>query len=53
MPAGAAVLAELLDRGFVAGLFSNPASATLLFVAAGLQVAGFAAIKRLSRVSGG
>lgn len=51
MPAGAAVLAELLDRGFIAGLFSNSASATLLLVAAGLQLAGFAAIRRLSRVS--
>jgi tight adherence protein B len=51
MPAGAAVLAELLDPGFVGGLFSNPASATLLAIAAGFQLGGFAAIRRLSRVT--
>jgi tight adherence protein B len=51
MPAGAAVLAELLDPGFVSGLFSHPASASLLVVAAALQFAGFAAIRRLSQVS--
>jgi len=51
MPAGAAMLAELLDPGFVGGLFSNPASATLLAIAAALQLAGFAAIRRLSRVT--
>jgi Flp pilus assembly protein TadB len=50
MPAGAALLAELLAPGFVGGLLSEPASATLLVVAAALQVAGFAAIRRLSRV---
>lgn len=50
MPAGAALLAELLEPGFLAGLLSNPASATLLAVSAGLQLAGFAAIKRLSRI---
>ena len=51
MPAGAALLAELLDPGFVGGLVSNPASATLLAIAAGFQVAGFAAIRRLSRIA--
>jgi len=50
MPVGAALLAELLAPGFVAGLLSNPASATLLAIAAGFQLAGFAAIQRLSRV---
>jgi tight adherence protein B len=50
MPAGAALLAELLAPGFVAGLLSEPA-ATLLALAAVLQLAGFAAIRRLSRVS--
>ena len=34
MPAGAALLAELLEPGFLAGLLSNPASATLLAVSA-------------------
>ncbi|HEX2128673.1 MAG TPA: type II secretion system F family protein [Solirubrobacterales bacterium] len=51
MPAGAALLAELLEPGFVAGLFGQTGSATLLALAAALQVAGFAAIRRLSRVS--
>jgi tight adherence protein B len=50
MPVAAALLAELLDHGFVGGLLANPASATLLFVAAALQIAGFAAIRRLCRV---
>jgi tight adherence protein B len=51
MPAGAALLAELLAPGFVAGLLRNSASLALLAAAAALQVAGFAAIRRLSRVS--
>lgn len=53
MPAGAAVLAELLDPGFVGGLLSDPAAASLLACAAGLQLAGFFAIRRLSRVGEG
>ena len=52
MPVGAALLAELLEPGFVGGLLSNAASTTLLAVAAGLQLAGFAAIRKLSRVTG-
>ncbi len=52
MPVGAALLAELLDPGFAAGLIANPASATMIALAAGLQLAGFAAIRRLSRVDG-
>lgn len=51
MPAGAAVLAELLDPGFVAGLVAKPASAWLLVAAAGCQLFGFAAIRRLSQVA--
>ena len=35
MPAGAALLAELLEPGFVGGLLANPAAATLLGLAAG------------------
>jgi len=50
MPVGAALLAELLDPGFVGGLLREPAAATLLACAAGLQLAGFVAIRRLSRV---
>jgi tight adherence protein B len=50
MPAGAALLAELLAPGFVAGLLGNGAALFLLATAAGFQVAGFAAIRRLSRI---
>jgi tight adherence protein B len=50
MPAGAGLLAELLAPGFLGGLISNPASATMLAGAAALQLAGFAAIRRISRV---
>ena len=51
MPAGAALFAELLEPGFLGGLVAEPASATLLTLAAALQLAGFAAIRRLSRVT--
>ena len=51
MPAGAALLVELLAPGFVAGLLRNGASLALLAVAGALQVAGFAAISRLGRVA--
>ncbi len=50
MPTGAAVFAELIQPGFADSLLSNAASATLLAVAAAFQLAGFAAIRRLSRV---
>ena len=50
MPVGAALLAELLEPGFIGGLLVNPASAALLAVAAAFQIGGFAAIRRLSRV---
>lgn len=50
MPAGCAVFAELLEPGFVAGLLEDPAPAMLLVAAAVLQVGGFLAIGRLSRV---
>ena len=51
MPVGAALLAELLEPGFVAGLLGDPAAATILVIAAAFQVAGFAAIRRLSRIA--
>jgi len=51
MPTGAAVFAELIQPGFFGGLVSNGASAALLAVAAAFQVAGFAAIRRLSQVA--
>ena len=54
MPVGAALLAELLAPGFVGGLLASPAAAAMLVAAAAaLQLAGFAAIRRLSRVDRG
>jgi tight adherence protein B len=50
MPTGAALFAELVEPGFVAGLLSNGASAALIAMAAALQLGGFVAIGRLSRV---
>jgi tight adherence protein B len=51
MPTGGALFAELLDPGFLASLLRSTASAALLAVAAALQLVGFVAIKRLSRVA--
>ncbi len=50
MPSGGALFAELIQPGFLARLLGSPASAVLLALAAALQVVGFLAIKRLSRV---
>jgi tight adherence protein B len=50
MPSGGALFAELIQPGFIAKLLGSPASAVLLALAAALQLAGFVAIKRLSRV---
>lgn len=50
MPSGGALFAELIQPGFLAGLLGSPPSAAMLALAAALQVAGFVAIKRLSRV---
>jgi tight adherence protein B len=50
MPTGAALFAELVEPGFVVTLLHNGASAALLAVAAAFQLAGFAAIRRLSRI---
>lgn len=49
LPAGAALFAELLQPGFVSRVLSEPASALMLLIAGGLQVAGFALIRRLGR----
>jgi tight adherence protein B len=49
LPAGAALFAELLQPGFVSRVLSEPAAAAMLVAAAGLQVVGFAAIRRLGR----
>jgi tight adherence protein B len=50
MPTGAALFAELIEPGFIGRLLDTPAAVVLLLVAAALQLAGFAAIRRLSRV---
>lgn len=51
MPTGAALFAELLDPGFLGKLASSPAAVALMAAAGFLQLAGFAAISRLSRVT--
>jgi tight adherence protein B len=51
LPAGAALFAELLEPGFLSRVLSEPASAAMLIVAGGLQLLGFALIRRLGRPS--
>jgi tight adherence protein B len=51
LPAGAAIFAELLQPGFISRVLSEPASAAMLLAAAGLQMVGFALIRRLGRPS--
>ncbi len=51
LPAGAALFAELLQPGFVSRVLSAPASAAMLAAAGGLQVTGFALIRRLGRAA--
>jgi tight adherence protein B len=50
MPLGAAALAELASPGFVIGIVRSPLGLILVAVAIAIQLAGFAAIRRLSRV---
>jgi len=50
MPTGGALFAELVQPGFLATLLASPPAAVLLALAAALQVVGFVAIRRLSRV---
>jgi Flp pilus assembly protein TadB len=50
MPSGAALFAELMQPGFLARILASPPAAAMLALAAALQLAGFAAIRRLSRV---
>ena len=50
MPTGAALFAELIEPGFVGSMLSDSAATVLLAFAAALQLAGFAAIRRLSRI---
>lgn len=52
MPAGAALFAELLEPGFLGRLVADGAALVLVTLAAVLQLAGFAAIRRLSRIEG-
>ena len=52
MPTGGAIFAELLEPGFLAKLLASPPAAVLLALAAGLQVLGFLAIRRLAQVVG-
>jgi tight adherence protein B len=50
MPSGGALFAELIQPGFLLKVMRAPASAVLLALAAALQVIGFVAIRRLSKV---
>jgi tight adherence protein B len=50
MPTGAALFAELIQPGFVGALLADGVSLALLVAAGVLQIAGFAAIRRLSRI---
>jgi tight adherence protein B len=50
MPTGGALLAELLEPGFLATLLASPPAAILLGLAAALQVVGFLAIRYFSQV---
>jgi tight adherence protein B len=50
MPSGGALFAELLQPGFLGKVLGSPAAAALLALAGGLQLLGFIAIRRLSRV---
>jgi tight adherence protein B len=50
MPTGGALFAELIQPGFILRLVATPPGAVLLALAAALQLAGFVAIGRLSKV---
>jgi tight adherence protein B len=50
MPSGAALFAELVQPGFFARMLASPTAAAMLACAGALQLAGFAAIRRLARV---
>lgn len=51
MPSGAALFAELVQPGFMGRMLASPPAAAMLALAAALQLAGFAAIRRLARVA--
>jgi tight adherence protein B len=50
LPAGAAVLAELGQPGYLASLLDAPATAAMLIGAAALEAAAIVAIRRIARV---
>lgn len=50
MPTGAALFAELIQPGFAGRLLGNGVAVALLAVAGAFQLAGFVAIRRLSRI---
>ena len=50
MPSGAALFAELIEPGFLARMLASPPAVAMLALAGALQLAGFAAIRRLARV---
>ncbi len=50
MPSGGALFAELLQPGFLLKVVGSPAAAVLLALAGALQLIGFVAIRRFSRV---
>lgn len=50
MPSGAALFAELIEPGFLSHVASSSTAVVLLMLAAALQLAGFAAIRRLARM---
>jgi tight adherence protein B len=50
MPTGGAIFAELIQPGFFAKLLASPPAAVMLVLAAALQLTGFIAIRRISRV---
>jgi tight adherence protein B len=50
MPTGGALFAELIEPGFLAKVLAAPVAAIMVVLAAALQLAGFVAIRRLSRV---
>ncbi len=52
MPGGAALFAELIEPGFGSRLLGSSPAVALIAAAAFLQAAGFATIRRLSRVAG-
>ncbi len=51
MPSGAALFAELVQPGFLGRMLASPAATVMLALAAALQLAGFAAIRRFARVT--